>query len=149
MKNEITELRKKTDALFTAIETRVFKVEETTEKLKYAKAWMGKMLGALDVPTPYKNDGKRKTRADIEETADQGTEFLNEYSILDNLSTSEVEAVDYLREVIKELVTEIESMSSRELGHNYSIARTLAYQYLCEARFELGFTLEKMKKGSW
>lgn len=129
-------------------------IEEAVDNLYLAKAWLGKILQELDVPTPYKNDGNRKTVEDIEPTADEdkGNNTLVGYNHLNGVfqwsKLNHIEKVDWLRQEIQGLVDTVKSpdfassFSTRELA----IARTNAYNYLCEARFWLGFELQRIRE---
>jgi hypothetical protein len=125
--------------------------------LLLAKAWLGKMLGELGEATPYANDGKRKSVEDIEAAADrfkvpQLIQVGNNKSFNDLVH---VEKVDWLRQEIKNLVEYVQSdfhgsvfnHTSQKPTREFAIARTNAYTHLCEARFHLGFELQRIKEG--
>jgi hypothetical protein len=121
-----------------------FQTYNASTSLSFGKAWLGKMLGYAGKPSPYKNDGKRKTVRDIEKTADVAERVLP--SSWNQMS--HVEKVDWLRQQIDSvsrdllngiiLQTEIESHPLAKLAANN------AYTHLCEARFWLGFELERI-----
>jgi hypothetical protein len=125
-------------------------IENATHSLIYAKAWLGKVLGELGAESPY-NSGY-KTVTDIEPTADTHHK-INETHVFgkeEGLITenyfefNHVQKVDWLRSSIEDLIQQIIKLDlkgSRELA----IARTNAYTHLCEARFALGFELERIK----
>ncbi len=124
-------------------------IENAKTSLFLGKAWLGKILQELDVPTPYKKDGNRKTIEDIEPTADIKASESNptkDGRVYEQ--RNHIEKVDWLRQEIKAVVDIIQapdfasSFSTREL----SIARTNAYNHLSEARFHLGFELERIKE---
>jgi hypothetical protein len=135
-------------------------LEKSYDSLILAKAWLGKVLGELGQETPYKNDGKRKEVRDIEETAD--TKELNlenlEYSFKNTDWTimNHIEKVDWLREEIKNVITISKNIyseinSHRTLQHKvydvYFVSILLNITtYLSEARFWLGFELQRIKE---
>ena len=132
------------------------------ELLRYKKELDKKDL----VNTPYVNDGNRKLVEDIEEAADTAyAKFVffrsvdggiklkredGEYRDIDD-DITHIEKVDWLREEIQKLIEEVETLTSRFKRHTQrptrelSIARTNTYNYLCEARFWLGFELGRCK----
>lgn len=130
------------------IKTTNGEISKCYDSLILAKAWLGKILGELGEQTPYQNDGKRKGVEDIESAADKDIVSNNN---LGWLHLNHVEKVDWLRETIGECIKLIEKIGftptetfkpSRELN----IARTNTYNHLCEARFWLGFELQRIKE---
>ncbi len=135
--------------------------EEATKSLYFAKAWLGKMLGELDSENPYKNG--YKTVEDIEPTADVcifNTDYKNnilskegemlrcEFFVDWENNKTHIEKVDWLRTEINKLDELLMTMSydgqltsSDFMRLCYNNSRT----YLCEARFNLGFELERIK----
>ncbi len=120
-----------------------FQSAEITRSLNaliLGKAWLGKLLGELDVPSPYPNDGTRSTVAHIEPTADrfEGIEDRPK-------NTTYITEIDSLRQRISKLT---DTLKGWGMGRNWgaSVARTNAYSSLCEARFWLGFEFERIKK---
>lgn len=113
------------------------------DSLILAKAWLGKVLGELGEPTPYANDGNRKTVEDIEPAADvQVWTYFND-GFKDK---SHIEKVDWLRQEIQHLT---------HLVYQYCVENSktrfhseIAYRHLCEARFHLGFELERIRESS-
>lgn len=154
----ITDLPTETDKRLFGEEFEGFLTDEikrATHSLYKGKAWLGKLLGELGAETPYKKDGKRKSVEDIEETSDTAKETEN--FPLDNKEwkdriqkVSSVEKVDWLRQEIKAVIEEIINLDKDVLivikSREGYIARTNAYTHLCEARFELGFELERIRK---
>ena len=130
-------------------------IKNCHHKLLYAKAWLGKCLGELGVPTPYKNDGNRKSVEDIEETADKVTQvvgFPKNHHLDERIEVKDrgkelthIEKVDWLRQEIEIVVNEIKDINTQGQNREFAIARTNAYNYACEARFELGFELERLR----
>jgi len=127
-------------------------LESASAHLLFAKAWAGKLLGALGVPTPYKNEGNRKTVNDIEPTADVAKE-TEDFPVVDEEEASDIESmnhiqkVDFLRARINEFITFVEKIDTKDKSREFAIARTNIYNYLCEANFWLGFELQRIKEG--
>jgi hypothetical protein len=132
-------------------------IEDATHSLIYAKAWLGKCLGELGEENPYKSG--YKTVADIEPTADKAVileidaEFWKNCS-KDYTQLNHIEKVDWLRTEIEKLTKELKVRKGRTLAgineewFNYDIwdAINNSYKDLCEARFALGFELERIKE---
>ena len=133
-------------------------MRNTEHALKMAKAWAGKALGTIGEASPYQNDGKRKTIADIEPTDAQVTgmpqDIKNELDARQQLPYSSwierthIERVDYLREEIQRITTNVESRfnGSAPSSRYEAIARTQIYIHLTEARMHLGFELERIRQ---
>lgn len=134
------------------------------DSLILAKAWLGKILKELGEETPYKNDGNRKTVEDIEPSADTVilSNGLNS-SIQEGLNNgvfklsniineelfknkSHIEKVDWLREEIKNIIENTEDFSQEY--PTIEIEQGFVYKYLSEARFWLGFELQRIKEES-
>jgi len=121
-------------------------IEKVVDSLYLAKAWLGKILGELGETTPYANDGQRKTVKDIEPTADQQWNLeKNEVwnTAYEWSKKSHIEKVDWLREQIKDIIDNTEDFS--ETIDYIELEQGFVYKYLCEARFWLGFELERLK----
>jgi hypothetical protein len=170
MKEQIKELRVKIDGLsqltkglkillgYAFDESEVCGISKETEKaydsLILAKAWLGKVLGELGTESPYK--AGYKTVADIEPTADVsfGNElFKNGFELLwwkDELN--HIEKVDWLRQEIEKLsYIVLELGGGKMLGNSNwnnlcDISKTISFQHLSEARFWLGFELQRIKE---
>lgn len=115
-------------------------IEKAYDSLILAKAWLGKVLGELGEATPYTNDGNRKTVEDIEPTADKG-------HVMVFGDFNHIEKVDWLRQEIQyttHLVTQ--TIHTGNQSREFAIARTNSYNHLCEARFWLGFELQRIKE---
>ena len=139
-----------------------------------AKAWLGKVLGELGEETPYKNDGNRKTREDIEPAADIAETVYGAVSLNDSKSSrleaidtftlngrvmydytnlTHIEKVDWLREEIKQLANIVLEVNGGKLNQRtYSEYEEKlqwnAHSYLQEARFWLGFELGRVRDES-
>jgi hypothetical protein len=138
-------------------------IGKATDSLYLAKAWLGKVLGELGTESPYVNDGNRKDVTDIEPAADVNNEVPfgdSEGSLWRD--KNHIEKVDWLRSSIEEIIKEVKEIptGSNQAGVNpdntssikfvpfsreFAIARTNCYTHLCEARFWLGFELERVK----
>lgn len=135
----------------SAINLNSKEIEKAYDSLIFAKAWLGKVMGELGVKSPYKSG--YKTKEDIEPTADVAdkplSNFLTNKGDWDKLS--HIEKVDYLRTQIESIINEITPIQATEaLGakspREFNIARTNSYNHLCEARFWLGFELQRIKE---
>lgn len=125
----------------------------TCESLLLGRAWIGTLLGEIGDPTPYKNDGKRTTVADIEPTDGKqvftsGIEHSGKWDLM-----SHVAKIDWLRERISFYCERIRFLerdfATTELGlktREQNIARTQAWVHLKEARFHLGWELERVRE---
>lgn len=129
-------------------------IERSVDSLYLAKAWLGKCLGELNVPTPYKNDGNRKTVEDIEPTADS---VIDKDGIYHNMFTidetvewnkkSHIEKVDWLRQETQKAIYEQADIHAGVTGYAHEFyGWKFVYQHLCEARFWLGFELQRIKE---
>lgn len=149
---ELKDLRLEIDGLFQLTDSLVKtskindnihleKVKECCDKLLYAKAWTGKLMGFLGGISPYQNEGQRKEVKDIEPTDAVAEEH---FWTIEN----HIEKVDWLRQAIEETNNKVVSFvvpqgSSREAN----ISRTQVFVYLTEARLALGFELERLRGG--
>lgn len=123
--------------------------EKAYDSLIFAKAWLGKVMGELGVDSPYRSG--YKTKEDIEPTADVADKALPNFLTLkgDFSELNYIEKVDYLRTAIDDLVKEVKNLDSNlevRLSREFAIARTNSYNHLCEARFWLGFELQRIKE---
>ena len=174
MKEAIKELRVKIDGLaqltlelkpITTLKHSEFSREEistyntweitkTTDSLYLAKAWLGKVLEELGTENPYESG--YKTKEDIEPTADKvGIDDMLEGGrpAYDYCNMNHIEKVDWLRTEIQYVINFVKThfdycivdKSSDKHTREFAIARTNCYTHLCEARFNLGFKLAKIK----
>lgn len=144
-------------------------IEKAIDSLFLAKAWLGKVLGALGEDTPYANDGKRKTVEDIEPAADVDNSPFTKSKLSERVEgddgdsyryrkMSHVEKVDWLRQEISKVVIEVKSLysdldDSKTLQHKvydpWFVSSLLDItKHLSEARFWLGFELGRIKETS-
>lgn len=130
------------------IDLKSKEINKSYDSLILAKAWLGKVLAELGTVNPYKSG--YKTKEDIEPTADTndktknlslGENPIDRYSELNH-----IEKADWLRTKIEELVIKIKELNFLIPSRELSIARTNAYNYLCESKFWLGFELQRIKK---
>lgn len=133
-------------------------LDKCYDSLILAKAWLGKILGELGEETPYKNDGNRSTVEDIEPTSDVNNKMINDlkdsniglwFEFTSWKEASHIEKVDIVRERIK---LQIDKFTSLMCGSNLEIStigiQENIHQYLTEARFWLGFELQRIKEES-
>ena len=118
--------------------------ERAHTSLLLAKAWMGKLLGVLGEATPYANDGKRSDVKDIEPAADV-SEIA---SHIDGWpEKNHIEKIDWLREEINRFIPIfINWPQTPAKGAEQGTCKGEIYKHLCEARFHLGFELQRIKK---
>ena len=164
MKKKIKELRVKIDGLSQLV--RGLKEDKNKESrfpfnspecskaydsLILAKAWLGKILQELGVPTPYKKDGNRHTVEDIEPTADVNNIFTiisekgkSGWKVLDKEYFDHIEKVDWLREKIRDIIKSDIFIFAEKHGVSKSII-SIIHQHLTEAKFYLDFELGRIK----
>ena len=97
--------------------------------------------------TPYANEGTRKTVSDIEPTAEKASE--GQIELPENFSElSEIEVIDWLRNQIGKVSEEIIAVEKNAEEFPMELMGHLAIAYMCaaEARFWLGFELERMRE---
>lgn len=131
----------------THLYMRSKEIEKATDSLYLAKAWLGKILELLGSETPYKNDGSRNTVEDIEPAADkhkfsgevEDVCFQQDWKIMEH-----IEKVDWLREEIKDIINNTEDFS--ETIDYIELEQGFVYKHLCEARFWLGFELQRIRE---
>lgn len=133
--------------------------EQTVDSLRMAKAWAGKALGSIGDPSPYKNDGKRREVKDIEPTdaavTSKPQDIVNEVTYrqdthrIDWSQMNHIQKVDWLRQEIQRLITNSESRFNQTPPscRHEAVARTQIFVYLIEARFHLGFELQRIREG--
>lgn len=169
MKEQIKELRVKIDGLSQLVKElrphgnslnwRAFHSRETEQaydSLILAKAWLGKLLGELGAENPYGSN--YKTVEDIVPTADKANITSTGCIIIDKsngepndltwLQKSHIEKVDWLRQEIESIISNIPTATVYNATREWNIARTNTYNHLCEARFWLGFELQKIKESN-
>lgn len=145
MKDQIKELIPQVDALANAVK----EVGLTSGELKnchnallFSKAWLGMTMGTLGESTPYKNDGKRETVADIEPTANKA-----DFNI--GLPAGEkTKQIDFLREEIKNTLTKVEDVrgaNANQYSSNGTIYMANCFSDLTRAKMWLGFELGRMR----
>lgn len=138
----IHEFRVEADTLSKHIKALPSSAETTkaNNSITMAKCWMGKLLGQLGEETPYKNDGKRLTIADIEPAADTGQ--LN-----GPINGTQVESIDWVRERVTALLrnfNELVKDSNPETLPPLVILVSIE-QHLHECRFWLGLDLARIR----
>lgn len=166
----IGELRKKIDAVAQLVDYPDLRSAETVKchnNLLMAKAFAGKIMGELGTPSPYQNDGSRKTVQDIEPTAERASqEEIDIWPIYPENSKpinewNRIEKVDFLRQVIDELKkSHLFPLSEKLKSFTYLINsgdlndsairinyfESEIFLSLTKARIWLGFELERIRK---
>jgi len=130
------------------------------KSLLLAKAWLGKILAELGEETPYKNDGNRKTAEDIEPTADVSLPIALKVQLnplkpigVSTRDMNHIEQIDWLREEIQKILILVDNVlhpgdiGDFEMDDQYDYFM-LSEQHLTEARFHLGFELQRIKEQS-
>lgn len=130
-------------------------IKDTVKSLYMSRCWLGKSLKVLDVPNPYKNDGKRKEVSDIEPTADEdkGPNNMVGYNHLVFVyqwkKKNHIEKVDWLRQEIDKLDELLMTMNYNgefKITDFFFLCYNNARTYLNEARFFLGFELQRLRE---
>jgi hypothetical protein len=138
----------------SCISMRTMQIYEAKKSVLLAKAWLGKVLGLLGQETPYKNDGNRHSVSDIEPT--DARKDLDYTNIEGWKEKNEVEKVDCIRQLIQEVINKLEEvkpskeviqMASEKVGRIVTFTGN-THMYLIEARFHLGFELERIRLNS-
>lgn len=137
-------------------------IEKAVDSLYLGKAWLGKLLGELGNENPYGSG--YKTKEDIVPTQDVAISFgikgeedyiegiVNKFE-LEWFKKNHIEKVDWLRTEIQEQYKYLSALKALDKGpltsKNVLIKSqhtlNLVFQYLLEARFWLGFELERIK----
>jgi hypothetical protein len=132
-------------------------IEKAYDSLILAKAWLGKMLGELGAESPYPKDGTRKTVKDIEPTADVNNEVPFGDRVGETLfrDKNRIEKVDWLRQEIQKIVNITDPYREYENNLIWENMSTVGMAYLfnanrhlSEARFWLGFELQRIRESS-
>lgn len=150
MQTKIKDLRVQADALAQYLKdlSVSWEITQATRSILFGKAWLGKLLGELGVESPYPKDGERHDLKDIEETADKAspTDKASLTYEVPFTDFNQIEMVDILRQKLNELVDEVVEINTTDHTREFSIARTNAYTKFSEARFWLGFELERIRE---
>lgn len=132
-----------------------YETNKSYDSLILAKGWLGKFLAELGAENPYKSG--YKTKEDIEPTADVSLPI----TLAKQLNTTKpigssveemnhIEKVDFLRTEIEKVIGEAKILSDGTFefkpSRESAIARTNAYNHLCEAKMWLGFELSRIKE---
>ena len=143
------------NAAFKWIMVNSKEINQAHDSLILAKAWLGKILGELGNPTPYQNDGKRTDVNSIEPTADTAKfDVLTEkgeimpinkdgYHIGNFANLNHIEKVDWLRQEIQKLDTDFDNLKITPINGETFVSFK---QHLSEARFWLGFELQRIRE---
>lgn len=131
-------------------------VNKCYDSLILAKAWLGKILGELGQETPYKKDGNRHSINDIEKTADVSNSpqetFGNTNEVLNGMNwttMNHIKKVDWLRQLIDNVLIIFKTQYNLD---NYNsdiiLLSDMVEVHLSEARFWLGFELQRIKESN-
>lgn len=153
MKEQIKELRIEIDGLAQLTKESNTdhiggskEMDKTVDSLYLAKAWLGKVLGELGNENPYGSG--YKTKEDIVPTQDVSGATTSLHYFEWKEEKNHIEKVDWLRTEIEKVVNTIKALGrtqERSFTKEFNIARTNSYTHLCEARFWLGFEMERIK----
>ena len=119
-------------------------VVNAIDSVLFAKAYIGKLLGDLGIPTPYQNDGKRKEIGDIEPAAHKHDEPITE----EFLKLNYIEMIDTSREEIEVQcanIMKIKQNGSKVFSYVGNIYSTTAFERLTDAKIWLGFELGRLR----
>jgi len=135
-------------------------INKSYNSLILAKAWLGKVLFELGDKTPYKSG--YKTVSDIEPTVDilnkKGVclgkvngipKIIEKDFISENYQEmNHIEKVDWLKTEIENTIIEVEKFVIPTTKRKLVICVTNTFTHLSEAKFHLGFELQRIKKQS-
>jgi hypothetical protein len=129
-------------------------IEQAVDSLYLAKAWLGKVLQELGTESPYKSG--YKTKEDIEPTADvaeyiPGDKAIADRNKKDYSEFNHIEKVDWLRTEIEKLITKFKETYKGSFDNPFFPNLRLSgniEQHLSEARFWLGFELQRIKENT-
>lgn len=130
-------------------------IEKAVDSLYLAKAWLGKVLGELGNENPYGSGYKTKedivSTQDVKENVETTMYDLNPFNGEGFWKDkNHIEKVDWLRGAIEQVLIKIRFIGDLPLsGTAYS--NTLINNvttHLSEARFWLGFELERIKQSN-
>jgi hypothetical protein len=141
------------EEFITPLPQQFKEIEKAYDSLILAKAWLGKMLGELGAESPYPKDDTRKTVADIEPTADVNNEVPFEDRVGETLfrDKNHIEKVDWLRQEIQKIANKNFAVSlGLDVTDDYRLSRYAdnCEDHLSEARFWLGFELQRIRESS-
>lgn len=131
-------------------------IDKSVDCLLLAKAWLGKCLEYTGEESPYKSD--YKTKEDIVPTAD--VNFAPEMLAGYEENTPHIEKVQYLRAEIEKLVNFVLNLDLSKIEKNITPdewletkevkqimqTRNKSKEYLIEAKFWLGWELQRIKE---
>ena len=154
--------KKEYDQVIRETSKNTDEIKEAVKSLKLSKAWLGKVLASLGSENPYGSgyktvedivpetdkaktvcgtmgiDGETTPRLKAIDTFTLNGKIMNEYSQM-----SHIEKVDWLRTEMKRTAIQLyNTIHFKEIGISEG---ELAYKYICEARFWLGFELGRIR----
>ena len=148
------------EGLWRQFDNNSIQVDHCIDDLYLAKFWCGRALGALSVPSPYVNDGRRHGVADIEPPADKVVFIpdpkpaieINETPIYKPdrwESLNHIEKVDWLRQDIQKTIDQGLIIYDRNMNPDTMVPDLIAQQihvHLTESRGWLGFELQRIRE---
>ncbi len=123
------------------------------KSLILAKAWAGKLLAIIGSESPYKNDGNRTDKESIEPTAEKADVRDAKGTVYGQKNN--IEKVDYLRQCIQREIdylpviqSSFEELPGKGFSRKVEFVKTMDWiqRHLCEAKFHLGFELQRIKE---
>lgn len=140
----LIEFREHLDALVQICDTQLPYSEyvcRSTDHLKLARAWFGKLANLAGEVSPYKNDGKRHKPSDIEPVAHTAKKIRNLKGL------NQIEKIDWFREEITTMIRDFEVIADTVTSPAIPPVTALVsiYQHLTEARFWFGFELGRIR----
>lgn len=119
-------------------------VVNAIDSVLFSKAYIGKLVGDLGIPTPYQNDGKRKELKDIEPAAHKHPHPIQQTFIELNY----IEKIDTLREEIEVQcanIMKVKQNAGQVFSYMGNIYSTAAFERLTDAKIWLGFELGRLR----
>ncbi len=150
MKEQLEKLRVQLDGILKLSElSESGEIYGVTSSIKFAKAYVGKVLGSIGIPSPYKNDGNRRTIEDIEPTDAISPLFREDaigYKIWEEKTL--IGKVDLLRETVQNIINKSEALFDeyKIQSRHEAVYRTQVFINLTDARLWLGFELQRIRE---
>jgi hypothetical protein len=140
------------NAVFKHIMIDSKETEKAYDSLILAKAWLGKVLAELGTDSPYKSGYKEvsdiEPTADVQKVPDIIFDLGGKVDDILWKNKSHIEKVDCLRTEIDKLLKELEKIRIERNKTKLVICVTNVFTHLSEARFHLGFELQRIKEQS-
>lgn len=129
--------------------TTTKELQAAANHILLAKAWTGKLLGYLSVPTPYEADKDRNEVADIKPT--DARVDIGPWKERNNWSAKkDVQKISSLRDLLQTALDFIQGYfpatdAKIDNMRSFAICRTKIEEHLVEARFQFGFELARIR----